>query len=169
MESKGKNRLFLVCTHCQLERSIREEYDEWCYFLTPVGGNLNFSDTVLMDQVKFLIHFEQIDEINLVVDSTCDFFNATRYSCESNDEVEILTEMGEVLCCCGIKWEKHENEEKEGGVLCKMSAVLRHELEQSPEWTSLLDQNGITLQLMEFVRAANEFNTVQLSNPESRV
>lgn len=64
-------KLFLVCPFCQMEHFINQHYGE-AYFLTAPASVFHF-DADYLNSVKHLIDREQISELYVVADSSCNF------------------------------------------------------------------------------------------------
>ena len=70
------NKLFLICPGSQLEAFIKEEYGPNAYFLTALGTVFNFQEIKYVEALGDLLQREAIEEIFIVVDTSCRFMNS---------------------------------------------------------------------------------------------
>ena len=69
------NKLFLVCPFSLMEKFITTKYGKDVFFLTAMGAVFNFQDKKYLRAVKNFIVREKIEEITIVIDTSCRFIN----------------------------------------------------------------------------------------------
>ncbi|WP_164490121.1 hypothetical protein [Runella sp. SP2] len=72
MNSIFSNQLFLVCPFCQMEGFIRKHFGN-VFFLTSPASVFDFEDDAYLKEVKKTIYNENIQDIYLVGDVSCQF------------------------------------------------------------------------------------------------
>lgn len=70
------NKLFLVCPFSSMENFIRQNYGDDVFYITAMAGIFQCNEKEWIEEIKYFISSENINEIFIVSDISCRFINA---------------------------------------------------------------------------------------------